>query len=152
MKTVLFPLIALGFLAPLSLLHGQNVEELEITGRSSFTAAPSARNPFWPIGWSKESKKAAPVVTKTGTPAPPSDAFFTPERFVVSSISISHLPLAVVNGNAYGEGDLIPFRDGERVVNVQVFSIRDGKVLLRFNQKTIEAQIKTETLQKREAP
>jgi len=123
----------------------QSVDDLQIKERSSFSVAPDARNPFLPIGW----KKPEPMAAGPVAPAPVkqmSDAFFKPERFVVTSISIGALPLALINGRTYGEGDLIPVPEG---VSVQVYSIRDGQVTLRFRDKTIVTTIQQKTEHKR---
>ena len=119
-------------------LQAQSVDDLQIERRSAFTMA-AARNPFWPIGWAKPEPVAPGVVAPTA-PKEISDAFFKPERFVVTSISIGVLPLALINGKTYGEGDLIAVSDG---VNVQVAAIRDGEVTLRYKDKTIVSVIQS---------
>ncbi len=135
----------LSFLSLLSLAFAvlpasaQTVEDLQIKERSFFTAS-TARNPFLPVGWAKPE----PIVPTVGKPVNPtavvSDAFFKPERFVVTSISIGALPLALINGKTYGEGDLIPVEAG---INVQVYAIRDGEVTLRYQSKTIVSAIQS---------
>ena len=145
----------------------QSVEDLKITARSSFNASSiSPRDPFWPIGWQKEGP--APVVNNSGASVPTqitAEMLLKPENYVVTSISIGRIPLAVINGKPYGEGDLIPLvpalSPGTRPLantapavllpggidpaglRAQVFSIRDGAVVIRFQHKTVVARIKS---------
>lgn len=123
-------------------LAAQSAEDLQLERRSEADIPPAQRNPFWPVGWAKkEANTAAPsgvAVNAIDT------SFLVPARFVVSSISIGKFPLAVINGKTYGEGDLIAVNSGANRVNVQVVSIRDGKVKLRYADKTIETSIKAE--------
>lgn len=117
----------------------QTAEELLIKERSSFRQSSEVRNPFLPIGWVKPAPQE--VVAKSGG-APKVDhsaLLFKPERFVVSSISTGAMPLALINGKTYGEGDLIPLGEQE---SVQVERIRDGEVQLRFRDKTMNLTIK----------
>ena len=123
--------------------HAQTVEELKIKNRSTFDAfAAGARNPFWPVGWRKEAAGASRA-TATAAVAAPVEVVLRPQDFVVTSISVGALPLAVINGKAYGEGDLIPLSRGKETVSVQVFAIRDGEVTLRHQTKTVVCTIST---------
>jgi hypothetical protein len=136
--------VAVGALiASANLVHAQSVDELKIEERSVFTMA-TARNPFLPIGWKKP--EPIPVGVSPSVVPQVSDAFFKPEKFVVTSISIGILPLALINGKPYGEGDLILVSEG---INVQVAAIRDGRVTLRYRDKTIESRIQTGVAPKR---
>ncbi len=148
MKTPLLILILVLGSAPL--LQAQSVDDLKVRNRSSFDAPKDGRNPFWPVGWIKaEPAPASEGGARTENPKPvapagPSTAFMKPENFIVTSISIGALPLALINGKAYGEGDLIPYPvGGGSTVSVQVVSVRDGVVTLRFRDKTITTTIKT---------
>lgn len=141
-KTALFCLLLLsgnGWLA------AQTAEDLQITKRSSFEASSIDRSPFWPIGWSKQAA-SAPAAVPVDTV---DTSFLVPSRFVVTSISIGKIPLAVINGKTYGEGDLIAVTNGPNRVNVQVVAIKDGKVRLRYATKTIETSIQNQQLPKR---
>ncbi|HWL52457.1 MAG TPA: hypothetical protein VNQ90_08485 [Chthoniobacteraceae bacterium] len=143
-KTALFCLLLLpgnGWLA------AQTAEDLQIENRSSYEAPSTGRNPFWPVGWSKQ---ATATVGAAAAPVQTIDtSFLVPSRFVVSSISIGKIPLAVINGKTYGEGDLIAVTNGPNRVNVQVVAIKDGKVRLRYATKTIESSIQGQQPQKR---
>ncbi len=137
MKTTLPLLLSLFAVSVLPRAGAQNVEDLQIKTRSVYAADPAARNPFWPIGWKKQEPVATDVVAPRPVPTV-SDAFFRPERFVVTSISIGLLPLAMINGRSYGEGEFIRLDGG---ASVQIVSIRDGQVTLRFREKTIVVKI-----------
>jgi len=52
------------------------------------------------------------------------------------------LPLAVINGKAYGEGDSIPFIAGTSKIKVQVLVIRDGGVILGYNDLKVTCPIR----------
>ena len=158
-KIAVFILVAAAaFSRPAS---AQTAEELNITVRSSFVADAASHNPFWPIGWQKHP--TAPVGVPSATQAV-TEKFFKPENFVVTSISINRIPLAVINGRLYGEGDPIPAnprlqaslvtRPGypaaqsapgvqDAGARAQIVSIRDGEVLIRFQNETVAAHIKT---------
>ncbi len=139
-KTALFlPLL----IASSGWLPAQSAEDLQLERRSESDISPAQRNPFWPVGWAKKEVNAA---APSGAVENVIDtSFLVPSRFAVSSISIGKFPLAVINGKTYGEGDLIAVNNGANRVNVQVVSIRDGKVKLRYADKTIETSIKAES-------
>jgi len=117
--------------------HAQSVEDLNIAQRSAFQSPAAARDPFLPIGWQKVG-----AVVFSGSGARTTEACITPEAFVVSSISLDRLPLAVINGKAYGEGDLIPFDAGGKQIQVQVFAVRDGQVVLRYKDFKVSCPIR----------
>jgi len=119
---------------------GQTVKELKITDCSAFSAPSTIRNPFWPIGWSRPT-----AVAQTPGPVVPvvQEIRLKPEDFVISSISTGQLPLAVINGRAYAEGELISMNVGTpQPMIVQVYAIRDGAVTLRYRDKTVVAFLK----------
>jgi hypothetical protein len=94
--------------------------------KSTFTAAAAEHNPFWPIGWVKiESESAdssAPVVPHA-------------EDFIVTTILLNEPPMAVINGKDMAEGEVAAMPiDGQNVV-VQLMSVRDGSVILRWENQ-----------------
>ena len=128
----LLPLLA-GTLLGASLC-AQSVEELGVARRSGFAVSNTARNPFWPVGWTPDSgKEVAPKVS--------SSAWFNEASFRLSSIWTGGLPLAMINGRPYGEGDFISMPGGI----VQVNQIRDGVVQLLFEGRTLEVTIRRES-------
>lgn len=130
----ILPVVAGGILLLLPAQgHAQNAEALQIE-RSTYQA-PAERTPFWPIGWNPQNPELAPVVLKSETDT----TFFIPERFVLTSISIDRTTLALINGRAYGEGDLVPINER---FSAEVISIHDGEVKLRFRDKTISVVLK----------
>ena len=115
--------------------HGQTVDELKIKTHSVFNGPVSMRNPFWPVGWRKAGTLGP---SGTGASAPAPVISIKPELFSVSSISTGAIPIAVINGKMYGEGELIPFAGGGlKPSTAQVFSIKDGQVTLRFEKQTV---------------
>lgn len=117
-------------------LSAQSVEELKVAPASNFEVSNTARNPFWPIGWTPTSEEK---VVSDGQKVS-STAWFKKESFTVSSISTGGLPLAMINGRPYGEGDFINMPGG----TVQVSQIHDGTVQLRFEGRTIEVGLRRE--------
>ena len=105
-------------------------KEYILTRTSSFQAPPpTARNPFWPIGWTPSAPTAAAAA------APQFDV--KPEQFVVTSVSVDYPALAVINGRTRGVGDRIPLpaADGKEAASketVQVKQILDGQVVLEY--------------------
>lgn len=118
-------------------VSGQGVDDLRLPDRSSFDKGEKERNPFWPVGWSPETRKA---VTSDGKAAVSPTAWFTEAAFTVSSISTGGLPLAMINGRPYGEGDLISMPNG----TVQVAAIRDGSVSLKLETRTLTVTLRRE--------
>ena len=119
----------------------QTVEELGVTRHSAFDDSGQRRDPFLPIGW--ERPASAPVRLVGGAPvAATTESYLKPEAFEVSSISLDRLPLAVINGKAYGEGESVPFLAGDKKIKLQVYSIRDGTVTLRYNEFKVTCLIR----------
>lgn len=135
-KTVL---VALSMIAGFAVLApAQTVEELKIKERSSFRAPVTLRNPFWPLGWQKPSPTAPGAPTVARSAATPVPVIFKPDLFTVTSISTGAVPVAVINGRIYGEGELISFNSGgPKPVSAQVYAIKDGMVTLRYQDKTV---------------
>lgn len=111
----------------------QAAGDFKLQHRSSF-ANPPARNPFWPIGWVKAGQVPE---------APPNtQVTLSPESFVVSSISLSAPPLAIINGKSYAEGETInAIYNGQRI-RIQVVAIGDGAVTLQYAGRKITVFIK----------
>jgi hypothetical protein len=113
---------------------GQSVEELGVGQPSTFQFPDGERDPFWPIGWTKQ------VLVESNAPsgAVPMEVVPKPDAFYVSSISLDRIPLAVINGKAYGLGDRfvwsVPGEKGAepKTFRLQVVAIRDGLVILRY--------------------
>jgi hypothetical protein len=122
------------------------VETYQLKNRSQFTCVEKGRVPFWPIGWVKKEKNAmasdAPVV-----PA----ALIEPANFKVTSIMLGSNALAVINGRAYGEGEVLRQPRGAAKdptaptlppgVHIRVQQILDGRVVLQCEQQTITAML-----------
>jgi len=120
----------------------QTATELKIKTLSTFNALPTTRDPFWPVGWSRPTA-VEQVFAAIPMPTVAPEIHPKPEDFVVSSISTGKLPLAVINGRAYAEGELITINVGApKPMIVQVYSIRDGSVTLRFQNRTVLAPLK----------
>jgi hypothetical protein len=102
-----------------------SVAPYELKNRSAFTAKTGTRVPFWPIGWTGEHQ---PIIAPG---KPMAKAFqIQPSHFTVTSILLSHPPLATINGRAFGEGEFLPVEVGGQPVKVIVTGIRDGGVWL----------------------
>jgi hypothetical protein len=122
-----------GGLGPLGgLALGQSVKELGVGKASAFDIPGGERDPLWPIGWTPKPATASGA-EKNALPevAPKADAFY------VSSISLDRIPLAVINGKAYGVGDHFVCtvgggKAGPESFRLQVVAIRDGLVTLRY--------------------
>ena len=106
-------------------------KKYEFKHKSVFTASAKDHNPFWPIGWVKTENAsvadngAAPVVPHTGD-------------FMVTSILLNEPPIAVINGKEMAEGEIAAMSMNGQMVMVQLMAVRDGWVVLRWqNQKLI---------------
>lgn len=120
----------------------QTAEELHITRRSSFDSPAAVRDPMLPIGWQKQG-----VVVTDGSPVVRTvESYIVPAAFVVSSISLDRIPLAVINGRPYGEGDLMAFSAGGEKIQIQIYSIRDGAVTLHYKAHQVVCPIRTSQL------
>lgn len=117
--------------------QAQTAAELQLSHLSSFEVTPEKRNPFWPVGWSPQKTADPASGVKMGVVK---KVWFKEEAFSISSISTGGLPLAMINGKAYGEGELIAMPEG----TVRVGGIHDGVVTLRFEDKTITVGIRRE--------
>jgi hypothetical protein len=111
-----------------------------LTNRSSFTAPPGLRAPFWPIGWIHKAGVG-------GLPAAKAPSAIDAQMFSVTSILLANPPpLAVINGRSYGEGELIRASrakgpDAPKLplpanARVRVLKIEDGKVTVGTDTQT----------------
>ena len=78
----------------------------ELQKKSAFTLAADRRAPFWPIGWVRRANE--PRTEITDAPKQKIDE----KAFAVTSILVGNPSLAVVNGRAYSEGELIRMTKG----------------------------------------
>jgi len=120
----------------------QTAEELGISKHSTFNDSVERRDPFVPIGWQRPASTAASVVIKGGGVVVTTESYIRPEAFAVSSISLDRLPLAVINGKTYGEGEMLPFLAGDKKIKLQVYAIHDGSVTLRYNDFKVTCPIR----------
>jgi len=123
MKTVLF--ISLSILA-LSSLRGaeQPAPALELKNKSTFTAEPGSRSPFWPIGFKPSAK-----VSGSGSDHASGD--LPPSAFVVSTITLDvGGRFAIINGKAMMEGQQFGLQVGTQTYQLTVKRIEDGRVIL----------------------
>lgn len=130
------------FAASNLVVSAQTAAELKIKKLSEFDAHTVSRDPFWPVGWQKAALAAPSGAASAAAAAALAATTLKPESFVVTSISTGTLPLALINGKTYGEGELIPVDIGGRRITVQVYAIRDGTVTLRYQNQTITARIR----------
>ena len=131
-------------LGPVLARAQETTRGFKLKNRSSFSAGETARNPFWPIGWVKNS---GPAESTTEV-----QVDIRPEDFALSSISIfGSTRLALINGRARGEGDYVPLTVNGRKIRVAVVAIQDGAVVLRYENKDFTVMLKrkeTELLNK----
>ncbi|MEA3187650.1 MAG: hypothetical protein QOD99_1480 [Chthoniobacter sp.] len=99
--------------------------EYTLKNRSAFSTGDSVHNPFCPIGWTKT------VVASTGQETTTA-ALLKAEDFNVSSILLNNPPLALINGKAMAEGEVFRMQIGTQQVLVQLASVQDGQVVLRY--------------------
>src|SRR5690242_7168495 len=70
-----------------------------LKNRSTFDSAGVKRPPFWPIGWVHHDRTQQEVVQPKVT--------LDPQMFAVTSISLGHPSVAIINGRSYLENDFI---------------------------------------------
>jgi hypothetical protein len=112
----------------------------ELKNKSGFAVAPETRVPFWPIGW----QKGGPVAATPVTPQIQLD----PEMFKVTSILLGGLPIAVINGRSYEEGQFLRLPKGS-TVRIRVYRIGDGKVWLQAGEQILAVGLKRPELNER---
>jgi hypothetical protein len=123
--------------APLAGYHLKN--------RSAFSAANQPRPPFWPIGWVHHDKATPQEVAEV-------KADIDAQMFSVSSILLGQPSLAVINGRAYSEGDLLHApragsKDGPKGAwptnaRVRVQKIQDGSVTFISGTQTLTVPLR----------
>jgi len=107
----------------------QTTGSYSLKHRSEFSyAAP--HNPFWPIGWVKGSA----------------------DNFVVTGISISSPPMALINNKECAEGEIIEAKYGAQTLKIKVLRINDGSVILQYQNKTYTIPFKHPALSSDSAP
>lgn len=111
-----------------------------LKNKSAFGVDATARTPFWPIGW----KKGEAVQPSAPTVAAKKAFQIQPSHFTVTTVLLSHPPLATINGKAFGEGEILPVIVGNEPVRVVVKAIRDGGVWLDQSGHQIFVPMKRE--------
>ena len=99
--------------------------------KSAFTLASDHRAPFWPIGWVKRAHESHTEIAH----AP--KAKIDESSFNVTSILVGNPSLAVINGRAYSEGELIRMPKGSAPLKVRVEQVADGSVTLQYEDQRI---------------
>ena len=108
------------------------IGKYDLKKKSTFTLAADRRAPFWPIGWVKK----APNQTHTEITQAPKQKI-DEKAFSVTSILVGNPSLAVVNGRAYSEGELIRIPKGSAPMKIRVQQIADGSVTLQYEEQAI---------------
>jgi hypothetical protein len=139
-KVAVLLLLVAGFAGA---IQAQTAEELHITRRSSFETPGGLRDPLAPIGWQKAGDV---IVDGNGPVVRTVESYIVPAAFVISSISLDRIPLAIINGKPYGEGDMMPFNAGGEKIQLQVGAIRDGAVTLLYKAHQVICPIRTAKL------
>ena len=103
----------------------------ELKKKSAFTLGTDRRAPFWPIGWVRGANETHTKITEA--PKQKIDE----KAFAVTSILVGNPSLAVVNGRAYSEGELIRMPKGTAPVKVRVQRVADGSVTLQHDDQTL---------------
>jgi hypothetical protein len=112
-----------------------------LKNRSSFdNPGETARVPFWPVGWTKQKGMVA-AVKAAAEPKITLDE----KGFKVSSILLGSgttPSLAVINGRAYSEGELIRMPRGSAPIRIRVQRINDGSVLLEHDSEKLVVSLR----------
>ncbi len=108
----------------------------DLKKKSAFTLASDRRAPFWPIGWTKRATETRTEITQA--PKRKIDE----SAFSVTSILLGNPSLAVVNGRAYSEGELVRMPKGSLPAKIHVQQIGDGGVTLSNDQQTFVVALK----------
>ena len=127
-KNLLSATLLMLFVLLVSKTGAAESETFKLKRRSTFKLQESARNPFWPIGWTKPTA-VAPTVT--GTPVV-EVAELHPQDFQLTAILLGTPAMVVINGKEYVEGDFLKMPGGAKV---QLARVLDGQVILRFGGK-----------------
>ena len=122
--------------------QAQTLQDLGVKEQSAFDAPAAGRDPFLPVGWQKAPEESLPGAGG----APAAESLLKPESFLVSSISVDRIRLAVINGKFYGEGESFSYQvEGKREVTVQVVKIQDGMVTLRCGSMQVSCPLRIST-------
>ena len=113
------------------------IAKYDLKKKSAFTLASDRRAPFWPIGWVKNTKSE----TRTEITQAPKRKI-DESAFNVTSILLGNPSLAVVNGRAYSEGELVRMPKGSPPTKVRVQQIGDGGVTLMHEQQSFLVALK----------
>jgi hypothetical protein len=129
-------------------------EPYELKNRSSFSASPETRAPFWPIGWRKPN--ASGSVASTPVAEQPKIQLKA-SSFNVTSILLGNPALATINGHSFGEGEHLPVRFGSQELRVVIRAIRDGGVWLQYETQQVfvpmrRAEIGTKQVEQKADP
>jgi hypothetical protein len=137
MKSIRHSLALLSLLPALAAVAAEPPAEgkYELKNRSTFSVPISARPPFWPIGWVRRESSAN---TAAAEPA----RAISEKTFVVTSILVGNPSLAVINGRAYMEGELVRLPKAAGQVRVRVQRIADGTVQLQAPAQMITASLR----------
>ena len=112
-----------------------------LKNRSSFdNPGETARVPFWPVGWTKQ-KGAVAAAKAVAEPKITLDE----KGFRLSSILLgsgSTPSLAVINGRAYSEGELIRLPRGTAPMRIRVQRINDGSVVLDHDSEKLVVSLR----------
>jgi hypothetical protein len=123
MKRLLFAL----FLTSALVTAGRAEETaaaIALPHKSSF-GAHNARNPFWPIGWTKPNASHS-----QDAPAMP---VLSPDIFSLTSVTTGGGDrFAILNGKIVQEGGQFGLLLGSQTYQVTVQSIQDGEVILSY--------------------
>jgi hypothetical protein len=115
----------------------------QLKSHSNFKVSEDTRTPFWPIGWVRPGS----VVAVVGAPVQ-ADFQLEARFFRVTSVLLGSPALATINGRAFAEGEMLPVMRGNERLKVIVRAIRDGGVVLDFNQQRLFVPIAQEVVQK----
>lgn len=129
------------------------VAPYELKNKSKFAAAdPTARAPFWPIGWVKRKSNG---VQQVATPVAPK-VLIDEKAFKVTSILIGSgttPSLAIINGRTYSEGEFLRMPKGGPTpqARIRVQRITDGSVVLQNADQTLIASLVRPELSERKS-
>ena len=93
--------------------------------RNSTFETKDARDPFWPIGWTKPNPKNA-----SGVATP----LISPASFTLTSVTMgAGARFAILNGKVMQEGQQFGLQFGSQIYQVTVRAIQDGQVVLAYD-------------------
>lgn len=102
----------------------KNAPAITLKQKSTF-ASSSARNPFWPIGWTKPNPTNA--ATTGAIPA------ISSSSFTLTSVTMgAGARFAILNGKVMQEGQQFGLQFGNQIYKVSVQAIQDGQVVLAY--------------------